>query len=405
MQFKSGTWPSIIGIYLFGVCGASTVSKIIPLSEDIGRSFALSAADFGWLISFIAVPAAIFAIPSGVVVDRLGARRVLLLGALLGMAANALYFISPGLAFIQAARLLEGFAIVHIYTAGPALLMATTDGGTRTRAMTFWSTYAPVGTAAGLAIGGLFAQSEDWRNAFVLHGALFAIAGALCFLQPKLPTAQAGASATAGKRFNDLAMAFLSPKLLLLGLAFFLLVSMGLGANVTFPTHLAQVHAIPIGQSSNIVAGTTLAMILGSLAVGLLLPRGIRPLGMFCVLAFACFVAGALCFYPGISLSMRYATLLGWFIFTGAGMATLLAMLPMMAEAGRQGSAAALLNFAGALATVLNPPLWLAISASGEWTPFIGLMAAGWGLAAIFVWGSVLMLRRSSGSDVSDRPA
>jgi predicted MFS family arabinose efflux permease len=329
------------------------------------------------------------------VVDRLGARRVLMLGALIGIAANLIYLASPTLRFIQVARLLEGFAIVHIYTAGPALLMATTEGNTRTRAMTLWSTYAPIGTATGLALGGLFAESADWRSTFLLHGILFAVAGGLCVFQPKAGAAPAGASATMSERLRDLGAAFVSPKLLLLGLAFFLLISMGLGANVTFPTHLAVVHDISVQASSSMVAGTTLAMVLGSLGAGLLLPRGVKPAAMLTALSVASFVAGALCFYPDVSLAGRSVTLFAWFVLTGACMATMLAMLPMVAQAGRQGSAAALINFAGAVATFLNPPLWLAISATGEWVPFIGLLAIGWTLVAVFIWASVLMLRRT----------
>ena len=39
---RAGSWASILGIYLFGVCGAATVSKIIPLAADIVPRFGLS---------------------------------------------------------------------------------------------------------------------------------------------------------------------------------------------------------------------------------------------------------------------------------------------------------------------------------------------------------------------------
>ncbi|MGX7895957.1 MFS transporter [Tsuneonella sp. HG222] len=394
---KQGSWPSIFGIYLFGICGASTVSKIIPLNADFGSHFGLAAANFGWLVSLIAVPAALFAIPSGLVVDRLGPKRVLLLASLGGILANALYFLAPSLMFVQVARLLEGFAIVHLYTAGPAMLMSTTEGNKRTRAMTLWSTYAPVGTALGLALGGMSAETDGWRNAFLLHGSLFALAGLLCLLQPAMQPKRADQSQTLAGRVRDLGSAFVSPKLAFLALAFFLLISMGLGANVTFPAYLAKVHAIPIQVSSNMVASTTVAMVIGSLGVGLLLPLGVRPPVLLSVLALVAFVCGVLSFYPEVTLSGRYGVLAAWFVVTGACMATMLAMLPTVAEAGRQGSAAALINFVGALATFLNPPLWLAISDSGQWTGFAILMAIGWSLITVLVWAIAIAVRRTAG--------
>ena len=41
---KPGSWSSIASIFLFGVLGASTVSKLVPLGADIGsRDSALRA--------------------------------------------------------------------------------------------------------------------------------------------------------------------------------------------------------------------------------------------------------------------------------------------------------------------------------------------------------------------------
>ncbi len=398
---KVGSWPSIFGIYLFGVCGASTVSKIIPLTGDIGGHFGLAAANFGWLVALIAVPAALFAIPSGIVVDRIGAKLVLQLAALLGIAANLVYYFSPSLQFIQVARVMEGLAIVHIYTAGPAMLMVSTEGDKRTRAMTLWSTYAPVGTATGLMLGGMFAESEGWRTTFLVHGTLYAVASLLGLLQPKVVTSMPGQAASLNERVGELGKAFLRPMLLLLSLAFFLIISMGLGANVTFPGYLAMVHQISAQASSSMVATTTLAMIIGSLGVGYFLTNGIRPPVLYTGLAILGFVAGVLCFYPGLSIPMRYVSLIGWFVLTGAALATIMAMLPMVSEPSRRGSAAALTNFAGAAATFVNPPLWLGISSSGHWTPFIGLLAIGWTGSVLLLWSSAILLARSKKAKVA----
>lgn len=401
---KAGSWPSIIGIYLFGVCGAATVSKIIPLTSDIGNDFGLAVANFGWLVALIAVPAAIFSLPSGLVVDRLGAKTVLLLAAALGCVANIIYYYAPSLLVVQIARLMEGLAIVHIYTAGPAMLMVSTEGTKRTRAMTLWSTYAPVGTALGLVVGGLFSQSDAWRNTFIVHGILYIAAALLGVLQPTLPVAASNAMSTLKDKFADLGSAFLRPMLLMLAAAFFLMVSMGLGANVTFPNYLASAHHISVHSASTMVASTTLAMILGSLGVGVILPRGIRPGILFACIAVGGLIAGTLCFLPSVSVEARYGALIGWFILTGAALATIMATLPVVADPARPGAAAALINFAGAVATFLNPPLWLGIAATGQWTPFIGLLAIGWTLAVILLWGAILLAMRAKAANAKAQP-
>jgi MFS family permease len=385
---RANSWVSIVGIYLFGVCGGSTVSKIVPLAADMGGEFGLSPSAFGWLVAMVAIPAAIFAIPSGVVVDRVGPKRVLVAAALLGMVANAVYLMAPSLGMIRAARLMEGLAIVHIYTAGPAMLMATTTGDRRTRAMTLWSTYAPVGTAIGLAIGGLYSETANWPNVFVMHMAMFAAAGLLGLFQADVRIAQRGELRALRERLSEFGSAFARAPLILLGAAFFLIISMGLGINVTLPSYLAGVHGISVHAASNIVASVTLTMIVGSFVVGLLLPRGASMAMTFVMIAIASFCFGSLSFYPDLSLTLRWIVTTGWFISSGAALATTLAALPLVAERHRLGAAASLINFAGALAVLVNPPLWLGIAASGEWQWFILLLATGFCLAAILLLGA-----------------
>ena len=93
---KPGSWSSIASIFLFGVLGASTVSKLVPLGADIGSRFGTSAADFGWLISLLGLTALILAIPSGLLVDRFGPRRIFAASVLLGIAANLQLVSGPG---------------------------------------------------------------------------------------------------------------------------------------------------------------------------------------------------------------------------------------------------------------------------------------------------------------------
>lgn len=383
---KAGSWASIIGVYLFAICGGSTLSKIIPLAGDLGQEFGLAPSGFGWLVAMMALPAMIFAIPSGIVVDKLGPRTVLLGAGVIGIAANGIYWVADSLALIYAARLLEGMAVVHMYTAGPALIIPTTSGPRRTRAMTLWSTYAPIGTAIGLALAGIFAETENWRMAFVFHACLYAVAITFGLFQPVVKAMTAAQPATLGQRVGELFSAFRRPQLLALGFVFLLMISMGVGANVTFPNYFPQVHAMSAGEASNLVAGATITMVLGSALAGIILPLGLRPAVLLSILAVLGFGAGVLCFLPGMTIEMRMVPLIAWFVLTGASLATVHSTLPLVADPQRPGAAAALLNFAGAVAAFINPPLWLGVFQSGSWTPFIGLLAFGWTMAVAMLW-------------------
>ncbi len=379
---RAGSWVSIVAVFLFGVVGGSTVSKLIPLGADVSAALGVSTIRFGWLISLIAVPAALLALPSGIVVDRFGPKRVLIGAAATVFLANAIYVFSHSLIAFELARVLEGAAIVHIYTAGPALLMSTVDGSRRTVAMTVWSAYMPVGTAVGMVIGGVFAGTADWRFGFAIHGALLLTVGSLGLFLPAT-AAPSGPGPSLSKRILDLRLAYARPRLLLLGLSFLLLVMMGLGVNTVFPGYAARLHHLRMSAASSVVALATLVMAPGSVFTGILLARGLRPRTAFLVIAVFAFVVGALSFLPGPTAPVRFAILALWFMATGAAMAVAISTLPLLAEPERRGAAAALLNQAGAVATFISPPLWLALSASGDWRPLIALLAVGWALTSV----------------------
>jgi predicted MFS family arabinose efflux permease len=385
---KPGSWSSILTLYLYGVLGASTVSKLVPLGAVLGTGFGTTPAQFGWLVSLVALPAVILAIPSGLLVDRFGSRRILLAASALGVVANLLYYVAPSPLVMQLARVVEGTAIVHVYTAVPAFLMASCEGTRRSTAMTIWATYMPSGTAVGLLLAGAFVGSESWRGLFLVHGALYVAVALLNLRQPRLAAASAGALVpTLGQRLQGLKEAYSRPALLLLALAFFLMISLGFGANTTFPGYFARLHGVSVATTSSAIALGTLLMIPGSLGVGALIARGIPQRKVFIGLGVLGTLAGSLAFHPDLAASQRSLVVGIWFLVSGASIATLMATLPLVAEPARRGAAAALLNQSAATATFVNPPIWLPLAAAGaSWLAFAGLMAAAWLIAVLAVW-------------------
>jgi predicted MFS family arabinose efflux permease len=385
---KPGSWSSIISVFLFGVLGAATVSKVVPLAGDFAREFGTTPRDFGWFVSLIGLTALILAIPSGLMVDRYGSRRVLQGSVVLGILANVIYMLAPTYHVMQVARFVEGAAIVHIYSAAPAFLMATSEGKQRASAMSVWATYMPIGSAAGLLLAGSFAGTANWRMTFVLHGALYVLVWLLNLRQPQVSmnTGPAGAS-TLGQRLLDLRNAYSRPAILLFALAFFLMISLGFGANTTFPGYLAAIHHVPVATASRLLALGVLLMIPGSLGAGALIASGVRQSVLFTALGVVGAIVGCLSFFPDLTIPLRFVVVGAWFVISGAAVAALMATLPLVAEPQRRGAAAGLLNQAGATATFVNPPIWLPLAAAGGWLPFAALMIGGWVVSVASVWG------------------
>ncbi len=380
---KHGSWASLTLIYLYGVVSAASLTKAIPLQVHISRLPGASPALFGLFISLMAVLPAIFGTLSGAVIDRLGARPALMLAALIGALVNGLYLVAPSFLSFQIIRVLEGAVPLLVYAAAPALMIATSAPERRSGAMALWSSYTPVGTSLGLLISAAFAAGEQWRFAYLAHGAIFVL---LALLGLALPRTVAVATA-AGPRRSILALlrsrAGMAP--LRLACAFGVLILLGLGVSVVMPPYLSRHFAITIGAASSIMAVTNVVMILGSTLSGVFLTRGVSAANLFLGLSIVGSIAGFGVFAPWTRLGLTLSALVIWLICTGAAMAVLASLLPKVAGPEHRASTAGLLSQTGALTTFITAPLWLAVLALNQWPALFLIILSGWGISAMLL--------------------
>jgi MFS family permease len=378
---KSGSWASIVLIYFFGVLSSASLSKVIPLQADFQAQFAAGPAQFALLMTLLTIPPALFATVGGSIADRIGARTVLIAAAITGVVANALALLAPTLAAFLAIRVLEGFVLSGVYSAAPALIMATTDNARRGKAMAFWSTYTPVGISTGLLLGSYFTGSEHWRWAYAVHGVLFAglvLAGLL------LPASPRRAAST--QRPPGLLSTYAQSGPLRVALTFGALVIMGFGTNAVFPSWYSQHHQVSVAAAASLFAGANLAMIAGGLVTGWLLGRGAGPLRLFAMVAGASLVAAVGLYLPGVATPLCVAALVLWLFTSGAATAVVTSSLPRVVSDPTQGAAAAgLLSQVAALTTFVTPYIWLPLLAGGHWQGFIGVIVVAWTLALLLL--------------------
>jgi MFS family permease len=389
---KPGGWPSIVLIYLHGVLASASISKLIPLTQIFARSFDASPARFALLLSLITLPAAIIGAAIGGVVDRVGPGRALIFSAIAGALANILYLFAERMVVFEIIRVFEGFALVGIFAAAPALIMATTSGERRVRAMALWTTYTPVGFSTGLVLSGSVAGTDYWRECFVVHAVLFISVASVALVLPRVDSDPLARQLplTLVSRLKSLLSGYTEPRLLRLVLALGCIVCIGFGTAAVFPAWFSRAHEVPIGTAANILAVANLAMIVGSLSAGALIARGIRVRNLFAALAAAGIVAGASLWFPQTPLLLVFAALCLWLVTTGAAMATIMATLPTVIRSPQKGaSAAGLISQTSAVVGFATPPIWLPAVANDRWIFLIALVVAGWvgSLLLLPTWG------------------
>ena len=380
---KPGSWPALVTIYLYGVLGSASLSKIIPLQQDLAIHLGATPSQFALLISLLTIPPAVLAAVGGSFIDRIGAHRALIAAASLGAVVNLAYLLAPTLLAFQTLRVIEGCVILGAYSAAPGLIIATTTPQRRGPAMAFWSTYTPVGVSLGLALASLFAGSEFWRGGYLVHGLLWTV---MAFAGALLPSPPARPPAAADAARPSLMAAYARPGPLRVAATFAALVVMGFGVNTVFPSWFSQNHGVTLAAASRLLALANLTMIIGSFMVLMLIARGTAPSGAFVTIAVASTVAVALLFAEGQPLPLLLGALLVWQITAGGAIAVVTASLPGVIAHPSQGAAAAgLLSQLAALATFATPPLWLWALGTRRAGSFVAIVVIAWVLALLLL--------------------
>ncbi|NNL14593.1 MAG: MFS transporter, partial [Acidimicrobiia bacterium] len=167
-QISRQTRVLTVGIFLT-MTGLTLVAPILPL---YAREFGVSRTAAGALISAFAVARLVFDVVGGVASDRVGARRVMLAGAVLLTASSIGAAVAPSYAFLLVARVLEGFGSAAFATAAMKLIIITTDRERLGRTMAFYQTGLLAGVSLGPLLGGVSAELGDLATPFWMYAVL-----------------------------------------------------------------------------------------------------------------------------------------------------------------------------------------------------------------------------------------
>jgi len=131
--------------------------------KAIGESLGSSISALQWVVSSYTLALAALILTAGALGDRIGAKRLFLIGFAIFTGASAACGLAPSLAILIAARtipegaigsLLAGLTIAPVFSCQYALVGRAVTPGSETEAFTWVSAALIGGLAAGSAIGG-----------------------------------------------------------------------------------------------------------------------------------------------------------------------------------------------------------------------------------------------------------
>ena len=171
----------LMGIALFVI---SMVGQFrVPLLADIGRDVALTTVDLGLLTTLFAAGRLATDLPAGVLVDRLGVRRILVMVGFLSALGSWLFASAHDRWLVLVAALILGVASAHSNLAGMTYFSTNADDHRRGRAMAAYGVAIRGGGAIGPIAAGSLAALGGWRSAMWVGGAVSA-ALAVAVLMP-----------------------------------------------------------------------------------------------------------------------------------------------------------------------------------------------------------------------------
>lgn len=162
-------------LYLFDYADRMVVSSMFT---SIQKDWLITDTQCGWLVSVIYLAIGLLTFPVSVLVDRWSRTKTIGLMAIVWSLATALCAFTGNYIQLFMARIFIGFGEAGYAPGGSALISGMYPIDRRSKMMGLWNASISLGSAIGVTMGGIIAQSLGWKHAFgivALPGLIIAI--------------------------------------------------------------------------------------------------------------------------------------------------------------------------------------------------------------------------------------
>lgn len=172
-------WRAVFALWFAGLCAAGQFSKIGVIFQELGAIWPVSGTRLALIVTVVGMVGIVFGTLAGLVVARLGPRRLIIGALLAGALVSAVQ--SLGLPFwpMLASRLVEGLMHLLIVVAGPVLIAGVTLPKDQPAAMTLWSTFFGLAFSVTALFGLPLVHRAGPQALWAVHAMLMVLAALL----------------------------------------------------------------------------------------------------------------------------------------------------------------------------------------------------------------------------------
>ena len=370
-------WACFGLVYLLGTIATAALGMTAPFVGEVAASFHVSVAAVGAALVCLYLPGVVLGAEIGAAVDWLGAKRLMLLSAVLMVLGDLLQVVCSRLVWFAGDLLVQGIAVSSMMSAGQVLVAREFSGATQARALTAWSTVNFVGYATGLLLASVFAAGPGWRATYLFHTALAVACACAALTLPHFGGAafNRGSRPRLGGLRRESNAIRISIALGLAGIA-----GVGTNACVSFYWHTA--HHVALSLTASSVALGNVLCIPGGLLLGWLLSKGILPIGLMRGITAVSVVSGVVTYLPSIPLAAAIAALYTYQACLSGITALTYAVIPQsLTDRGQLAPATGMLLQIGSIGAMAGPTLFFAVVGNEGWKAIVAVLVALWAAA------------------------
>jgi len=190
-------WLLLLVSSVAGLTFSFCLQTVPPLMRLLVADFQISFTQAGLLMGLFTLPALLVALPSGVLLDRYGARRIALLAAVLLLLGNLLAALAGDYLWLALGRFIAGSGAAVVMVVAPQVVASAFRQQGLGLAMGLFNISVPLGTMLALYGVALLLPEWGWQSAFWLDLLLSSLLLLLVLLlYPKVAAAEKRCSPT-----------------------------------------------------------------------------------------------------------------------------------------------------------------------------------------------------------------
>ncbi len=242
-------------LYLFNYVDRVIVTSLFPF---IQKDWGLTDTECGMLVSIVFGAIVTLTIPASILVDRWSRKKTIGIMALLWSFATAACAFTKSFPQLLIARTGIGIGEAGFAPGGTAMLSGLFPAEKRSRMMGLWNASIPLGSAIGIGLGGIIAETWGWRHAFGIVAIPGAIVAILFFFIKDyktvelVKTVKEGGAATVKVAMSkmDIFREFIrTPSLMLTNIGFAGVIFTTTSILTWLPTYFHRIDGIPMSQA------------------------------------------------------------------------------------------------------------------------------------------------------------